>query len=59
MDVDGRVLCCESMSKIISSGLRLGWISGPRVLIERINMHTMVIKEEKNKKIKIKRIDKA
>ncbi|CAO3628415.1 unnamed protein product [Cunninghamella blakesleeana] len=41
MDVDGRVLCCESMSKIISSGLRLGWISGPKVLIERINMHTM------------------
>lgn len=42
MDVDGRVLRCDSMSKILSSGLRLGWISGPRPLIERINMHTMV-----------------
>lgn len=42
MDVDGRVLRCDSMSKILSSGLRLGWISGPEPLIDRINMHTMV-----------------
>ncbi|KAI9265315.1 pyridoxal phosphate-dependent transferase [Helicostylum pulchrum] len=42
MDVDGRVLRCDSMSKILSSGLRLGWVSGPDELIDRINMHTMV-----------------
>ncbi|KAI7906487.1 pyridoxal phosphate-dependent transferase [Cokeromyces recurvatus] len=42
MDLDGRVLRCDSMSKILSSGLRLGWITGPKPLIERINMHTMV-----------------
>ncbi|CEG62785.1 hypothetical protein RMATCC62417_00061 [Rhizopus microsporus] len=42
MDVDGRVLRCDSMSKILSSGLRIGWVTGPQPLIERINMHTMV-----------------
>ncbi|KAI8384034.1 pyridoxal phosphate-dependent transferase [Blakeslea trispora] len=42
LDTDGRVLRCDSMSKILSSGLRLGWITGPKPLIERINMHTMV-----------------
>ncbi|KAI8059197.1 pyridoxal phosphate-dependent transferase [Gongronella butleri] len=41
MDVDGRVLRCDSMSKIVSSGLRLGWVTGPKELIERMNMHTM------------------
>ncbi|KAI7893651.1 pyridoxal phosphate-dependent transferase [Mucor mucedo] len=42
MDVDARVLRCDSMSKILSSGLRIGWVTGPHALIERINMHTMV-----------------
>lgn len=42
MDVDGRVLRCDSMSKILSSGLRIGWVSGPKPLIERLNMHSMV-----------------
>ncbi|KAI8327384.1 pyridoxal phosphate-dependent transferase [Blakeslea trispora] len=42
MDQDGRVLRCDSMSKILSAGLRLGWITGPAALLERINMHTMV-----------------
>ncbi|KAI8975669.1 pyridoxal phosphate-dependent transferase [Mycotypha africana] len=41
MDVDGRVVRCDSMSKILSSGLRLGWVTGPKPLIERINLHTM------------------
>ncbi|ORZ09018.1 pyridoxal phosphate-dependent transferase [Absidia repens] len=41
LDVDGRVLRCDSMSKILSSGLRIGWVSGPKELIERMNMHTM------------------
>lgn len=42
LDVDGRVLRCDSMSKILSAGLRLGWITGPKALLDRINMHTMV-----------------
>ncbi|KAG0165519.1 hypothetical protein DFQ28_008624 [Apophysomyces sp. BC1034] len=41
LDVDGRVLRCDSMSKILSSGLRLGWATGPKELIDRINVHTM------------------
>lgn len=42
IDVDARVIRCDSMSKILSSGLRIGWITGPKALIERVNMHTMV-----------------
>ncbi|KAG2202225.1 hypothetical protein INT47_002144 [Mucor saturninus] len=42
LDLDGRVLRCDSMSKILSAGLRIGWITGPKVLLDRINMHTMV-----------------
>lgn len=42
MDVDGRVLRCDSMSKILSSGLRIGWATGPKYFIERMNMHSMV-----------------
>ena len=39
MDADGRVLRFDSFSKIISSGLRLGWATGPAELIERLNLH--------------------
>ncbi|KAI8641796.1 pyridoxal phosphate-dependent transferase [Parasitella parasitica] len=42
MDTEGRVLRCDSMSKILSAGLRIGWITGPKPLLERIDMHTMV-----------------
>ncbi|CDS03913.1 hypothetical protein LRAMOSA06868 [Lichtheimia ramosa] len=42
MDVDGRILRLDSMSKILSSGIRIGWATGPKTLIERMNMHTMV-----------------
>ncbi|KAG2185002.1 hypothetical protein INT43_000915 [Umbelopsis isabellina] len=42
MDVDGRVLRFDSLSKILSAGLRLGWVTGPKELVDRINMHTMV-----------------
>lgn len=36
----GRVLRFDSFSKILSSGLRLGLVTGPRALVEAINMHT-------------------
>lgn len=40
MDVDGRVLRFDSASKLLSSGLRLGWATGPSPLIERLELHT-------------------
>ncbi len=42
MDVDGRVLRFDSLSKILSAGARLGWVSGPKPLIDRIILHGMV-----------------
>lgn len=41
MDTEGRVLRLDSMSKVLAAGLRLGWVAGPKVLVERINLHTM------------------
>jgi len=40
MDVEGRVMRFDSFSKILSSGLRLGFVTGPSPLINRINLHT-------------------
>lgn len=48
LDTDGRVLRFDSMSKILSSGLRIGWVTGPPALVERIDLHTMVKKQKKN-----------
>uniref|UniRef100_A0A8C4MYR8 Kynurenine/alpha-aminoadipate aminotransferase, mitochondrial n=1 Tax=Equus asinus asinus TaxID=83772 RepID=A0A8C4MYR8_EQUAS len=42
MDVDGRVIRADSFSKVLSSGLRIGFITGPKRLIERIVLHTQV-----------------
>jgi len=39
MDVDGRVLRFDSFSKILSAGLRLGWATGPKALVERLALH--------------------
>ncbi|KAM9329895.1 kynurenine/alpha-aminoadipate aminotransferase, mitochondrial [Gastrophryne carolinensis] len=39
MDVDGRVIRADSMSKILSSGLRIGFLTGPKPLIDRITLH--------------------
>ncbi|KAH0832989.1 pyridoxal phosphate-dependent transferase [Lanmaoa asiatica] len=36
----GRVLRFDSFSKIISAGMRFGWASGPKVLIDAINVQT-------------------
>ena len=40
MDVDARVLRFDSFSKVLSSGLRLGFATGPTVLIEKLCMDT-------------------
>jgi kynurenine/2-aminoadipate aminotransferase len=42
MDTDGRVLRLDSFSKILSAGLRIGFVTGPQPLIERIVLHQMV-----------------
>lgn len=42
MDTEGRVLRFDSFSKVLSSGLRLGFVTGPSPLIERINLHMQV-----------------
>lgn len=42
MDVQGRVLRFDSVSKILSSGIRLGFVSGPQQLIYRIMLHMQV-----------------
>ena len=39
LDRDGRVLRFDSFSKLLASGLRLGWATGPPELIERIELH--------------------
>uniref|UniRef100_UPI00398E7823 kynurenine/alpha-aminoadipate aminotransferase, mitochondrial isoform X2 n=1 Tax=Pristiophorus japonicus TaxID=55135 RepID=UPI00398E7823 len=39
LDVDGRVIRTDSFSKILSSGLRIGFLSGPKPLIDRIVLH--------------------
>lgn len=37
MDVIGNVLYISSLSKIVASGLRIGWIIGPKSVIERLS----------------------
>ena len=38
VDIDGRVLRCDTFSKWISPGLRCGWITGPRAVIAKLVM---------------------
>ncbi|MGG3466842.1 PLP-dependent aminotransferase family protein [Neobacillus pocheonensis] len=37
IDVHGNVLYISSLSKIVASGLRIGWIIGPKAVIERLS----------------------
>ncbi|WP_088068467.1 MocR-like pyridoxine biosynthesis transcription factor PdxR [Gottfriedia luciferensis] len=37
MDENGNVLYISSLSKIVASGLRIGWIIGPSAVIERLS----------------------
>jgi kynurenine/2-aminoadipate aminotransferase len=39
LDTDGRVLRFDSLSKVLSAGLRLGWATGPAPLVERLQLH--------------------
>ncbi|ORY46995.1 PLP-dependent transferase [Rhizoclosmatium globosum] len=40
MDVDQRVLRFDSFSKILSAGVRVGWVTGPKPLVDRIVLHS-------------------
>ncbi|MGG0657672.1 PLP-dependent aminotransferase family protein [Rummeliibacillus pycnus] len=37
MDVNGNVLYISSLSKVVAAGLRIGWIIGPKPVIERLS----------------------
>ncbi|XP_034019995.1 kynurenine/alpha-aminoadipate aminotransferase, mitochondrial isoform X2 [Thalassophryne amazonica] len=39
MDVDGRIIRLDSFSKILSSGLRIGFVTGPKPLVDRVVLH--------------------
>ncbi|KAF5902809.1 kynurenine/alpha-aminoadipate aminotransferase, mitochondrial, partial [Clarias magur] len=39
MDVDGRVIRTDSFSKVLSSGLRIGFVTGPKPLVDRVVLH--------------------
>ena len=39
---DGRVLRFDSLSKVLSSGLRIGWATGSHAFIERLALHQQV-----------------
>eukprot|EP00300_Choanocystis_sp_HF-7_P035084 c48357_g1_i1.p1 GENE.c48357_g1_i1~~c48357_g1_i1.p1 ORF type:complete len:444 (+),score=68.00 c48357_g1_i1:20-1351(+) len=39
-DTESRVLRFDSFSKVLSSGLRMGWVSGPAPLVEQLLLHT-------------------
>ncbi|KAK7067538.1 hypothetical protein SK128_028277 [Halocaridina rubra] len=42
MDTDGRVLRFDSFSKVLSSGIRVGYVTGPKPLVQRIALHKQV-----------------
>lgn len=39
MDVDGRLLRFDSTSKLVAAGIRLGWVTGPAPLVQRIELN--------------------
>ena len=36
LDIDGRVIRIDSFAKFLAPGLRLGWVSGPEMIVEKI-----------------------
>jgi aromatic amino acid aminotransferase I / 2-aminoadipate transaminase len=42
IDIDGRVLRCDSFSKVIAPGSRAGWITASPIFIERLTRHSEV-----------------
>ena len=44
----GRVLRFDSLSKILSSGIRIGFVSGPEPLVNAMDMHVGVLLQHRN-----------
>jgi len=42
MDTEGRVIRFDSFSKILSSGIRLGFVTGPKPIVDRVMLHMQV-----------------
>ncbi|KAL8607183.1 hypothetical protein ACOMHN_009577 [Nucella lapillus] len=42
LDTDGRVVRFDSFSKVLSGGARVGIMSGPKAIVERVNLHMQV-----------------
>ena len=42
MDIDGRVMRLDSVSKVIAPGMRLGWITASEQIVERFARHSEV-----------------
>lgn len=43
MDTDARVLRFDSFSKVLSAGIRVGTVTGPSPLIDRLCLHTQAV----------------
>jgi kynurenine/2-aminoadipate aminotransferase len=43
LDTDGRVLRFDSFSKVLSSGMRLGFVTGPKPWVEQLNLSTQAL----------------
>eukprot|EP00040_Diaphanoeca_grandis_P013028 m.65915 g.65915 ORF g.65915 m.65915 type:complete len:449 (+) comp23618_c0_seq2:179-1525(+) len=43
MDTDARVLRFDSFSKILSSGMRVGTVTGPQTLVQQLCLHTQAV----------------
>jgi len=39
----GRVIRFDSLSKVLSAGIRIGFVSGPPAILEAIDMHTAIL----------------
>lgn len=42
IDRDGRVMRFDSFSKVMSSGIRLGYVTGPKPLVDKLVLHIQV-----------------
>lgn len=43
LDIDGRVIRFDSFSKVLSSGMRVGFATGPPALITQLELHTQAV----------------